>query len=395
VELSDCLLGEGLVASNAKLPFLTLIGCRLEHLAQPPLDAGRLTTGLLVLDRAAITTHCKHGAVVLRGAHLGQLDCSGATMRNDSGPALNAEGLQVDQNVFLRGGLEAVGAGHRGAVWLVGAHLGGQLDCSGATTRNDSGPALYAESLRVDQDVYLSGGFEAIGAGSSDVTLNLQKVRIGGELQFAPARLEHTADPQARLALDGLTYAGLPISPPDWDWLDLLREATPSYAAQPYQHLAAAYRAAGHDGKVRRILMAQRQAQISDRQLLPRRGERAWARVTGLTLGYGYQPWRALLFLIAVATTAVVLALILGAHGGLARIDPQPPTATQCSAVERVAVGLDLALPLVKTGTQAHCETTTSLSGQVLTVAGWGLQLLAWAFATLFVAGFTGAVRKT
>jgi hypothetical protein len=29
------------------------------------------------------------------------------------------------------------------------------------------------------------------------------------------------------------------------------------------------------------------------------------------------------------------------------------------------------------------------------TVAGWGLQLLAWAFATLFVAGFTGAVRKT
>jgi hypothetical protein len=31
----------------------------------------------------------------------------------------------------------------------------------------------------------------------------------------------------------------------------------------------------------------------------------------------------------------------------------------------------------------------------VLTVAGWGLQLLAWGFATLFVAGFTGFVRKT
>jgi hypothetical protein len=92
----------------------------------------------------------------------------------------------------------------------------------------------------------------------------------------------------------------------------------------------------------------------------------------------------------------VVLALTLGAHGGLARTDPQPPTATQCSAVERVAVGLDLGLPLVKTGTQAHCETTTSPSGQVLTVAGWGLQLLAWAFATLVVASFTDIfVRKT
>jgi hypothetical protein len=140
--------------------------------------------------------------------------------------------------------------------------------------------------------------------------------------------------------------------------------------------------------------MAQRQAQI-DRRVLTGRTERAWARLTELTLGYGYQPWRALLALLAVVTIAVVLALTLGAHGGLARINPQPPTATQCSAVERVAVGLDLGLPLVKTGIRDHCETTASTTGQVLTVAGWRLQLLAWAFATLFVAGFTGAVRKT
>jgi hypothetical protein len=84
-----------------------------------------------------------------------------------------------------------------------------------------------------------------------------------------------------------------------------------------------------------------------------------------MTLGYGYQPWRALLLLIAVAITSVGLALTLGAHGGLARTDPQPPTATQCSAVERVAVGLDLGLPLLRTGTQAHCEPTAATSGQV------------------------------
>jgi hypothetical protein len=125
------------------------------------------------------------------------------------------------------------------------------------------------------------------------------------------------------------------------------------------------------------------------------RAERAWARLTGLTLGYGYQPWRALLFPVAVATIAVVLAVTLGAHGGVARTDPHPPAASRCSAVERVGVGLDLGLPLVKTGTRDHCDTTASTTGQVLTVAGWGLQLLAWAFATLFVAGFTGAVRKT
>jgi hypothetical protein len=155
-----------------------------------------------------------------------------------------------------------------------------------------------------------------------------------------------------------------------------------------------ARRAAGHDGEVRRILMAQRRDQI-DRGALTGRAERAWARLTGLTLGYGYQPWRALLALLVVAMSAVILALALGAHGGIARTNPQPPAATRCSAMERIGVGLDLGLPLIKTGARDHCDTTASTTGQALTVTGWGLQLLAWAFATLFVAGFTSAVRKT
>jgi hypothetical protein len=499
VELLDCLLGEGLIARGATLPALVLSGCRLEHPSQPPLDGDQLTAAGLALDQAVITADCETGAVRLAGAHLGRLKCDGAAMRNDAGPALNAaglkanegvylsggfqaigtgetgavrlagahlgsqldctdarmhndsgpalmaDGLQVDQRVFLSGRFQAVGAGETGAVWLPnahlgqlecdgaticnnagpalladnlqvdqnvylrgefeaigtsklgavrlrGAHLGGDLECTDARMRNNAGPALDANNLQVDQNVFLSDGFEAVGTGD-DVALNLSQMLIGGELKFAPERLEHTADPQARLALDGLTYTGLPAGISLDCWLHLLCKATPSYAAQPYQQLAAAWRAAGHDGKVRRILMAQRQAQI-DRGVLTSR-ERAWARLTRLTLGYGYQPWRALLALIAVAITAVILALTLGAQGGLARTDPQPPTATQCSVVERVAVGLDLGLPLVKTGTPAQCEPTTSPSGQVLTVAGWGLQLLAWAFATLFVAGFTGAVRKT
>jgi hypothetical protein len=123
--------------------------------------------------------------------------------------------------------------------------------------------------------------------------------------------------------------------------------------------------------------MAQRQDQI-DRGALTGRAERAWARLTGVTLGYGYQPWRALLALLAVAATAVVLALTLGAHGGVARVDPKPPAASRCSAVERVGVGLDLGLPLIKTGARDHCDTIASTTGQALTATGWGLQLLAW-----------------
>src|SRR6266567_1953352 len=144
---------------------------RLAHPSQPPLDANRLSVTVLDLSRAVITADCKAGAVRLRGAHLSRLYCIDTTIRNDAGAALNAGGLQVDQ------------------------------------------------------DVYLRGGFEAIGAGSG-VTLDLSHVRIGGVLEFAPARLEHTADPQARLALDGLTYTGLPARISSHDWLRLLREAT-------------------------------------------------------------------------------------------------------------------------------------------------------------------------
>jgi hypothetical protein len=269
------------------------------------------------------------------------------------------------------------------------------LDCSGATMRNDSGPALNAYGMQVDRGALFVDKFTAVSGGTGEhETLNLANVGIGGVLGFAPAKLEHTVDPHARLFLDGLTYPGLPRRIPPRDWLRQLREATPWYAAQPYQQLAAAHRAAGHDGQARRVLMAQRRDQI-DRRALTGRGERAWARLTGLTLGYGYQPWRALLALVVVAVTAASLAFFLGGHGGLARTQPQPPGATRCSAVERIGVGLDLGLPLVKTGARDHCDTTISTTGEVLTVAGWGLQLVAWAFATLFVAGFTSAVRKT
>jgi hypothetical protein len=43
----------------------------------------------------------------------------------------------------------------------------------------------------------------------------------------------------------------------------------------------------------------------------------------------------------------------------------------------------------------ACSKPTTTDAGRALTVIGWGLQILARAFAALFIAGFTGAVRKT
>src|SRR5262249_34173937 len=145
------------------------------------------------------------------------------------------------------------------------------------------------------------------------------------------------------------------------------------------------------------ILIAQRQAQL-DRKAITGRGERLWVRITGVTLGYGYQPWRALLFLLGILLTSVVLALTLGAHGALIHPPhPKNPTAPTipCTLTEQIDVGLEVGTPLLNTHSQDRCTATNTTTGIGLSYSISALQLLTGAFAALFIAGFTSIVRKT
>jgi hypothetical protein len=195
VQLRDCLLEEGVLARDARLATFSLNGCQLEHPAEPPLAADRLTCSVLALSDARITGHTNAGAVTLPGAHIGgSLDCDGATLRNDSGPALLAYGLEVSQGMFLSGGFTATGTGENGAVTLAGARIGGSLDCDGAVLRNDSGPALNAPNLEVDQGVFLHCGFTATGAGEHGA-IRMAGARIGGSLDCDGAVLRNDSGP--------------------------------------------------------------------------------------------------------------------------------------------------------------------------------------------------------
>ena len=443
LELNDCLLEEGVLARDAHMAFVVLAGCHIEHSAEPPLDGARLTCSGLDLSGAKIigggvnlssahigqldcdgaelrndsgpaldadnlqvdrdmvlrgftaTGSGDAGAVRLPGAHIGgQLNCTAAELRNDSGPALNAYNLQVDQDMFLRG-FTATGSGDAGAVRLLGGHIGGQLNCTAAELRNDSGPALNADNLQVDRDMFLSSGFTATGGGQEAV-VDLARARVGGAFVFAPARLEHKVDSHRRLEVDGLTYAGVPEPISPQGWRELLRHGTPHYAAQPYQQLAAAARALGDEQQARETLMAQRADQLV--RTHPRWQGRLWGWITKVTLGYGYQPWRALLFLAAVVVASCVLAVVLGMHGALVQTDKTVTPGRPCTVVQQVSVGLDLNLPVGTTVARAACDLTTdsdSATAAWLTVVSWVLQVLAWMFAALFIAGFTSAVRKT
>ncbi|MFF1608209.1 hypothetical protein ACFVYA_10550 [Amycolatopsis sp. NPDC058278] len=330
------------------------------------------------------------GTIRLPGAHIGgQLNFKGATLYNESGPALTADGIRVDDDMSVNEEFEAFGT-----IRLPGAHISGQLNFKGATLRNESGSALNIEGATIDESVFLSNGFIAIGGGD-DAAVSMTGARFGSSFRLDPKGIMHRSDPLQRVQVDGLVYNTVPRGVSTAEWLSLLREGTSEYQPQPYQQLAAVHRAAGHDHEARRILMEQRRAQL-DRNALTGLSDRIWTRVTGWTLGFGYQPWRALIGLLGVLGIAAVLACVLGADGGLVQSPMQSPKApVTCTPIERIGVGLDLGTPLISTGARAHCDYANTPTGEFLTVSGWVLRLLTWAFATLFIAGFTGAVRKT
>src|ERR1035437_2933321 len=379
---------------------LDLSRASLTNQSGPALNADTLRVDSdLILDWFTATGNGDSGAVSLLGAHIGnQLNASGATLTNQSGPALDADTLRIDSDLLLDG-FTATGSGDSGAVRLLGAHIGSQLNASGATLTNQSGPALNADTLQVDGDLLLTPQFAATGSGDA---VNLSNAHISGRISLNVATIRDSSGKPGKLALDRLVYAGLPqladpagkpILSAATEWLEILRARTSGYSPQPYRQLAAASQAAGHDAVTRQILMAQRTDQLDRAKMT--RTERAWGKFTGVTLGYGYQPWRALLGLLGIVILAVILNVSYGAQGGLAHTKASGSPGTPCSTLERVGVGLNFSVPVVNISAGGTCGTSQSAAGNTITISGWILQLAAWSLATLFIAGFTGVVRKT
>jgi hypothetical protein len=195
----------------------------------------------------------------------GNLFCGHAVARNTDGPGLLAHGLRIERDLFFEQGFVAEGRGAIGAIGMNDARIGARLNIRGALLRNPTGPALSLDGLQTTRDVHLDDGFTADGFGAEG-TIRLTGARIGGTLHLTGADVTSRSAPEHRWAIDGLVYAGVPRLTAEDNraaWLELLRTGIRCYAAQPYQQLAAAYRAEGHDSDARAILIAQRRDQIA------------------------------------------------------------------------------------------------------------------------------------
>jgi hypothetical protein len=321
-----------------------------------------------------------------------------AHVRNKSGPALYADGAHVERAIVLmESGLS--GAGPGGAVWLLGAHVGG-LRFVKTVLHNNSGPGLFADQLQADGLVRLQR-MRLSGSGA-DLVLRLAGAHAGGPFELIDTAL--CPDPAAcdgRRLLDITDFGYGSLAGVDWrHWLHLIQHHTNEYRPSPYQQLAAAERAAGHDGNAKSILIAQQhdlrhRAPAALGGWLTRRFHWLW----GALAGYGYRARRTALALLVALIVAGGVSLWAGhVTTGPGRYAAQHTATphTPCSTVELVGLGLDRGLPLGPTGLRTRCDLDTgTAAGQAFTVLLWVVQAAVWGLATLALVGFTGLIRKT
>ncbi|MGY1583888.1 hypothetical protein [Streptomyces sp. MN13] len=411
---------------------LDLIGAELTNHGGPALAADSLQVDTYAsLAEVKATGHGAGGAVRLMDAHFtGGFDLIGATLTNqggptptnDTGPALLADRLQVVGRASLAD-LRATGHGKASGVRLLGAHITGQLDLTGAELTNHGGPALYAEGLQSDSDTLLvdlratghgeGGVVRLLGAhitgalmvsgqvaaqGEDRVILDLRDARVGGALSlWSESAWQPVLDegkPRPRLLLEGFTYRAQPVEPRFETWLRVLRECMPGHPPQPYRQLADVLRAAGDEERAKMVLIAQQNAfgKTCNQEQFLRRGSRVWHWISRVTVRYGYRSGRALWFLLVVMAVSCGLMLFADTHGWV--VHPKARGGGRCGVVESLGFAVDRTMPLLGTIGAGRCELTNAGPAQWIFVASVGLQILSWAFLTLFIAGFTGIVRK-
>jgi hypothetical protein len=455
VDLSGSTLTGPLVLSNADIA--GKLKCRSTQLTghdshRNALNADRIKVGADVL-LGRVTTAA--GAIRLVGADIaGQLDCSDAQLTGHDGDrnALNAGQIKVGGSLFLD---KAVTAG--GTILLVGADIAGQLSCRGAqlTGPKREGFALSAEGIKVGSHVLLDKNFTPAGTislalariggsvllgprpapGPGRVTLIAFEAQITGQLQWVPtgqvfgrvnlqgAAVGQLADDwdddrpngfwprEGPLCLDGFTYTnfGGDHQPDVNDRLNWIRSQYQrserhwaGFSTQPYEQLAMVYRKAGQDVQAREVAIARR---IDSREY----GNLKWYRRLGnrflhWSVRYGYKSWRAGIGLIAVLLVFWALSFLAQQHHLMMPVGDTEglhfePSATKCTGsypcFYPFGYAVDTVIPVINVHQAENWGPDGSIRwGQAWVIGTWIGTGLGWALATLFVASYTGLVRR-
>jgi hypothetical protein len=380
---------------------LFLEGAHLSNPDGPALLGARLDAEEgLFLDRL----RCK-GEIRLNNARIGRnLILSAAELNNDGGEAITARGT------IVQGSVNAKHLKTRGTVSLTDAHVNGPIHFEHARLENSGGTALDASGIQASASIDISDGFTANGA------VNLINARITSylslegavllcpdgealqawradmpELVLRPRHVEGTVNLQhakinilrddmnnwpGKLQLDGLTYNILEPQLPARERLAWLALDPGGHLASPYEQLAAVYRTHGRDADARTVQLAKQ-----------RRGRSAlawymrfWGHLQDITVGYGYRPTRAALWLV---TLLAIGTAVFSVH------PPAPFPNASVPPFNPFIYTLNLILPIIDFG-QEHAFDPRGFEQWL----SYALILAGWTLATTAATGVIRLLRR-
>lgn len=430
------------------------------------LSADRLTVGgSVMLDRGFNAI----GQVRLLGANIsGQLDCGGSVLVSKEYCSLCADGIWVGGDVFLNEWSAPCKPIHRfvslGSIRLIRGKIGGQLSLRGATLDNEGGVSLVADGLGVDGAVFLDEGFSV--RGDLDFTsavlrdhMRVHGAKINGRLLLTHATVaEQLTLQQSEIKLIGLSHAsvtvldddaqswpkagnvnldgfvyerlenppttawnffrrswlefsgwlnkhwsrvppakGPPIKVQSLDWrIEWLRRQG-RYFPQPYEQLIRTLRVAGHESEARRVAV-EKQADLrkcGDLWWWPWR--KNW--FLGLTLEHGYSPLRP-----AIAAL-IAIPLFWWAYSVGFAYDALLPVTDQMLVTGGVdqqephfsafMYSVDAFVPLIDFGQEGAWRPTGDGGwGWFVTVCYWIEIGLGWIVSSLLVLGLSRVIRQ-
>jgi hypothetical protein len=325
-------------------------------------------------------THVE-GAVRLVGANLsGEFSCrEGTKLINPQGRAFQADGMSASVVILSNTHVE-------GEVRLVGAHLD-QFSCSeGTKLINPGGYALNAAACEVGSNLFFHLGEAALGE------VNLAHAQVG-------TLLDDLASWPDTYALVGFSYHSLGTDGQLDRRLRWISKSEP-FSPHVYTQLAEVYQRSGHEGFARQVAI--RREKERGRQPDLSWGSRAWNRFLGLTVAYGYEPWRALVPLVMLFVLGWFLFTLPPAQEVMIHPSPNikdPISAATCHApypcFSPPIYVLDTLLPIVDLHQERNWVPARPLPwGVWYEVLTWVLIVSGWILTTAVVAGIGSLWRR-
>jgi len=383
----------------------------------PAVAGDRLNVaGSCVIASSSVTVASDEPAIKLdAGSVGGPFDIVASYVVNEQDSALTAQGAVIGIRFYVLDFCH-LESGTASALDLDLAEIGGPVIIQESVVKSTGGPGfscvrLKASAILIGPAVYVVGHTKfsaAILAGvliddqvavrrsrfvnmnPMGTNLHLGGGTIGGTFELAMAAVQSAKRRAGVVILEGLEYPRVPQGATLREWIDLLATGTMEYEAQPYRQLAKGYKELGDEGAARAIGIAQNRDR-GKRGSMGGGVQRFGHGLSGLLLGYGYKPWRALVGLVIVLAATSVLVVVAGRLGLL--VLASAPTRS-CNLAEQLSVALPSAGPILRSSGTASCIYARGQWAQAFILANYVLQLAGWAFVTLFIAGFTGLIKK-